>query len=624
MSGTFEELRRTGRLPSPSGVGARILALTQSEDSTVDDIADALAHDPALTGRILRVANSALTAGAVPMTTAKAAAMRLGMKAVSSIAVGFTVVSAHRRGFCEEFNYDAFWSISMATAAAAQELARRVLPESTAEAFTAGLVMRIGRLGLASVQPEVYGGVLRNWRGDLADLRALEREHLKIDHAELTGLLLGDWGIPDQVTDAVRSALLDQAELPQGPTRQLCDVLVLSSYLASRHIGLPDSDLGADPVLAEHLARLHLDADTFQEIMTATEEQWRSLAQDLELRPLPPSDETATHGEPDGPEEAEAPLVLVVTDDPIALKMLSNCVRRGGYRVAATSNPSEAMALAIQHEPAVLITDWIMPGLTGLDLCHALRRCEVGRRLYVMVLTGLEEEDACMQAFDAEADDFIRKPFNPREMIARIQVGARLYEAQDALACAREVPDASPRNTAAIDDISGSDQALGEDSGRDLVTGLPNRVFATSRLAVLFERARSAGSDLALIAVTVDATAGDLGNALLGNQLSKQVAEAAKPCLRKKDPFCCTGPGTFLVLCPDADLLEAATVAERLRGTIEAAGLAIGDKTGAVTISAGVAELSAATSTPAALLQLAEMALEMGAMEGANAVHAAA
>ncbi|MDF1799112.1 MAG: HDOD domain-containing protein [Planctomycetota bacterium] len=624
MSGTFEELRRTGRLPSPSGVGARILALTQAEDSTVDDIADALVHDPALTGRILRIANSAVSAGTMPMTTAKAAAMRLGMKAVSSIAVGFTVVSAHRRGYCEEFDYEGFWSISMATAAAGQELARRILPESTAEAFTAGLVMGIGRLGLASVQPVVYGSVLSTWRGDLAELRALEREHLKIDHAELTGLLLGDWGIPAHVADAVRSAMTDLGDLPPGPSRQLADILTLATHLAHHHIGLPDQDLAADPIVASHLEHLHLGIEALEEILSAAETEWRSLALDLELRPLPPTEVTGIEGDSARPEEVEAPLVLVVDDDPISLKLITNCVGRAGYRVAATENPLDAMALAIQHEPAVLITDWVMPELSGLELCRALRRCEVGRRLYIMVLTGREEEDACKQAFDAEADDFIRKPFNPRDMVDRIQVGVRLAEAQDALACAREEPEAKACGTSDIDDISGSDRALGEESGRDLVTGLPNRVFATSRLAVLFERARHDETSLAVIAVTIDPAAGDLGNPLLGNELSKQVAEVAKPCLRKKDPFCCTSPGRFLILCPDADLLEAATIAERLRGTIEAADLTIGDKTGAVTISAGVAELAAATATPAALLQLAEMALELGAMDGANAVHAAA
>ena len=81
MTQPFQELLRTGRLPSPSGVGARILTLTQDADATVDDIADALARDPALTGRILGVANSALNAGNVPLASAKAAAMRLGLKA---------------------------------------------------------------------------------------------------------------------------------------------------------------------------------------------------------------------------------------------------------------------------------------------------------------------------------------------------------------------------------------------------------------------------------------------------------------------------------------------------------------------------------------------------------------
>ena len=104
MSDAFLELARTGKLPSPSGVGARILSLTQDESATVDDIAQVLARDPALTGRILRVANSAAQAGALPLTTTKEAAMRLGLRSVSSIAVGFTLVSSNRDGACDGFD----------------------------------------------------------------------------------------------------------------------------------------------------------------------------------------------------------------------------------------------------------------------------------------------------------------------------------------------------------------------------------------------------------------------------------------------------------------------------------------------------------------------------------------
>ena len=629
MSDPFDQLLRSGRLPSPSGIGARILSITQDPDATVEDVADVLSHDPALTGRILGVANSARHAGTEPLATPKAAAMRLGLRAVSSIAVSFTVVSAHRRGHCEAFDYGAFWSVSMATAVAAQTLAREVEPEVAAEAFTAGLLLRIGRLGLASADPEAYAGVLQGWHGGLAALRAAERDALGLDHAELARRLADHWGLPPHVGPALEGGLRGAEDMPDGPARTLARILAAAARLGGAHIGSAAPRATVDDDLAGLLAPLGLSVTRTLAGVEDLEVEWHRLARDLELQPLPPVDETVPSlAGVAGPDPA-GPLVLVVDDDPISLKLLTNCLHRHGLRVAATPDPEEALALAVQHEPSVLITDWRMPGMDGLELCRALRRCELGRRLSVIVLTDAEEEDACLAAFDAEADHFVRKPFAPKELVARVRDGLRLATVHDGGPAPATAQAAAEGETGgvplAIDDLAADDRALGEESGRDADTGLPNRFLLASRLGPMAARCAEAGQPLTLLALGLDGLAGsDAASPLAIQDALRRVLPVLAGNLLEDD-LLCVAPGARLLLpCPGADVLEAATVAERLRAAVEAAGLALDEAGPPLTVTVGMAELDADVPDGAALLEAAEAALTGGLAEGANRVHLAA
>src|SRR5690349_7091761 len=119
IKNTFEELRLTGQLPSPPGVGMRILKLTQGDDVSADEIGRTIMADSALTGRLLKIANSAQAAGQRPVTTVSEATMRLGVRAVRNVALGLSLVSAYRSGGCVAFNYDRYWSLSLSRAVAA-------------------------------------------------------------------------------------------------------------------------------------------------------------------------------------------------------------------------------------------------------------------------------------------------------------------------------------------------------------------------------------------------------------------------------------------------------------------------------------------------------------------------
>ena len=211
----FEELRMTGKLPSPSGVGLGILQLTQDEDFTLSELALAISADPALSGRILKLANSAVGAGVEPVADVHRASMRLGMRSVRSVALGFCLISENRSGVCSEFDYTRYWSLSLSSAVIAQCLASRLGISSPGEAFTCALLSRVGMLALASVHPGRYAKTLRATRGgSLVALLEAETSAFEITHSEVTAALLKDWKVPDAFCEVALN--LGQSGRPLG------------------------------------------------------------------------------------------------------------------------------------------------------------------------------------------------------------------------------------------------------------------------------------------------------------------------------------------------------------------------------------------------------------------------
>ena len=151
---TFDELKLTGKLPSPSGVGMKILQLTRGDEYSAEDIGRTIMADSALTGRLLRIANSAQIAPHEPIATVSEATMRLGLRTVRNVALGLSLLSTHRTGACQQFDYDRYWTSSIARAIAAQHLARSTGLALPAEAYVLGLIAEIGYLALATVYPE--------------------------------------------------------------------------------------------------------------------------------------------------------------------------------------------------------------------------------------------------------------------------------------------------------------------------------------------------------------------------------------------------------------------------------------------------------------------------------------
>jgi putative two-component system response regulator len=118
--------------------------------------------------------------------------------------------------------------------------------------------------------------------------------------------------------------------------------------------------------------------------------------------------------------------ILIVDDEDIARAMLSNALVRAGHEVVVTTNGEEALDLLRRGDVRLVITDWEMPVMNGLDLCRAIRRRDCGGYAYVILLTSRGESAEIVEGMSAGADDFIVKPFNHAELMARVRAGERV------------------------------------------------------------------------------------------------------------------------------------------------------------------------------------------------------
>jgi HD-like signal output (HDOD) protein len=193
-----QELRR--KLSSPHGVAIAILEASQNENTGISDIADLVANDPALSGRLLQLANAADMSGGV--TTIHQAVRRLGMDAVKNLALSFSVVDQHSSGHCVHFPYKKFWSESLVMAHLMRELATAVNVGSVDELFTCALLARIGCLGLATAYPTEYSALLSTPLFD-QELLAQEVATFGLHHLDISAALLREWGFPELLISPV-------------------------------------------------------------------------------------------------------------------------------------------------------------------------------------------------------------------------------------------------------------------------------------------------------------------------------------------------------------------------------------------------------------------------------------
>src|SRR5512139_872642 len=117
--------------------------------------------------------------------------------------------------------------------------------------------------------------------------------------------------------------------------------------------------------------------------------------------------------------------ILIVEDEPAIREMVAMALERAGFAVVQAASAAEAERRLADGLPDLMVLDWMMPGVSGIELARRLRRDDYTKQVPIIMLTARGEEDDLVRGFDAGADDYLTKPFSPRELVARIRAVLR-------------------------------------------------------------------------------------------------------------------------------------------------------------------------------------------------------
>jgi two-component system cell cycle response regulator len=296
--------------------------------------------------------------------------------------------------------------------------------------------------------------------------------------------------------------------------------------------------------------------------------------------------------------------VLVADDDEIYRSLLATTLGRWGYEVTPVAGGEEALEhLAAEGAPTLAILDWMMPGLTGPEVCARLRARVAHRYTYVLLLTARDKREDLVQGLDAGADDYLTKPFDTSELRARLRAAERILALQEKLEKSR--------------------QELEELATHDPLTQLWNRRAILELLGTEAARARREKTLLAVILVDVDhfKQVNDRRGHLCGDQVLREVARRMDAALRPYDVLGRFGGEEFLVTLTTESQQGVKVVADRLHAAVAAQPFSVTGAELCITVSVGVA-----TSSPGAdpilesLLHAADSALYRAKHEGRNRV----
>jgi diguanylate cyclase (GGDEF)-like protein len=299
--------------------------------------------------------------------------------------------------------------------------------------------------------------------------------------------------------------------------------------------------------------------------------------------------------------------VLVADDDPGSLMVARAAVERSGHDCLAAADGDEAWALYREHQPDVVVTDWMMPGMDGLALCRAIRAREQDLYTYVVLLTSQGSRDDVLAGLEAGADDYVTKPLDPFVLHARLLVARRITTLHADLAHYRRV--------------------LSRQARTDPLTGLHNRLKLSEDLEQLHLRSRRYAEQYSLAMCDVDnfKSYNDIYGHQAGDLALRAVGAALLGIVRKSDGVYRYGGEEFLLMLPKQSVSGAKALMERALDAVR--NLAIvhaGDPSGQLRLSAGISSFSAGHRVDAdTLVGEADAALYAAKAAGRNRVELA-
>jgi diguanylate cyclase (GGDEF)-like protein len=295
--------------------------------------------------------------------------------------------------------------------------------------------------------------------------------------------------------------------------------------------------------------------------------------------------------------------ILIADDDPVSRRLLERTLQRLGHEVVVVSEGTAARdALLDPAGPRLAILDWMMPGLDGLAVCHAVRQREAPY-VYLIMLTARDSDADVVAGLVAEADDYLTKPFDALELNARIQSGERIIDLQTRLLNA--------------------ERDLRYQATHDRLTGLWNRGMILDHLARSVKRADRSGEPLTVALADVDhfKNINDTYGHDAGDKVLREVSARMRSALREVDAVGRYGGEEFLVVL-ESDRAGHLAALERMCRAVNATPIDAGRALVPVTLSVGAARFLPGAD-PSRLISTADDELYRAKADGRNCLRMA-
>ncbi len=311
--------------------------------------------------------------------------------------------------------------------------------------------------------------------------------------------------------------------------------------------------------------------------------------------------------------------VVVIDDDQATIRLLKRQLEAAGYEVATFADARSSMESIIELGTGIVISDWEMPDMNGLELCEAVRGLEqmqAVQQIYFILLTAQSGKDHVIQGLDGGANDILAKPYHQGELLARIKVGERMLRLQDELLQRNvEVQKANAQMALLA-------RRLDEQAKTDALTGLSNRRFLFQRLANIWKQTRQSESPLSCIMLDIDhfKKVNDTYGHAAGDHVLRKVSTLIRQAARRPDLCGRFGGEEFAVLCPGMNASAAAQVAEQIRVAVSAEPIDCDGMQVPVTISSGTAEICDRITEAEELIKAADTMLYAAKTNGRNCV----
>ena len=304
--------------------------------------------------------------------------------------------------------------------------------------------------------------------------------------------------------------------------------------------------------------------------------------------------------------------VVIVDDDPVVRLVLTRMVSSLGHAALAAETAAAALDLVERKPVDVVISDWLMPGLNGLELCQLIRSRDTVEYVYFILVTALDDREHAMTALAGGVDDCLVKPVDAFHLQLRLMVADRVTGLY------REIAERHRGLERRNIEVAASART-------DSLTGLGNRRKMDEDLEIFRARRDRYQQPFGVALFDLDhfKTLNDTAGHAAGDEALRQVASVIRRELREADMAYRYGGEELLVILPTG-IRRVAAAAERIRKAVEAAAIPHPGRPGpgaVVTCSAGVA---AADGDPASALTAADAALYRAKSEGRNCVAVAA